>query len=165
MKITTFVLFLLMISTIRISAQSDLELSIENIQISSDSLFVQFSFINAGEKPVKIYKPEKQDICYGIVRILVRDSNSKKYQIMACDEIIDLDALVLSCKNSFYLAEDEKFMKTFKFSLKDAVPFLPTKIALYAVIEINLKDVSFEGDVSDLDKCDFKSKNETKFTL
>ena len=159
------VLFLLIICTLKVSAQSNIELSIENLRTNTDSLFVQFSFANTGEKIIKFYMPESQDICYGIVRILIKDIQGAKYQIMPCSEIIDLDAIILSCKNSLYLAPDEKVVKKYKFSLKDVAPFLPKGEELEAVMEINLKDVSFEGDICELIKCNFKSKNKIKFKL
>jgi len=165
MKIAKLILFLSIISTVTTSAQSNLELGIENLQTSSDSLFIRFSITNKGKKIVRIYKPESQDICYGIVRILINDVNGNKYQIMPCNEIIDLDAITLCCKNSLYLSENEIFSKQFKFSLKNAVPFLPTKVILNATMEINLKDAPFEGDVDDLVRYDYKTKNETKFKL
>lgn len=162
---TKIVLFLLIICTLKVSAQSNIELSIENLRTNTDSLFVQFSFANTGEKIIKLYMPESQDICYGIVRILIKDIQGAKYQIMPCSEIIDLDAIILSCKNSLYLAPDEKVVEKIKFSLKDVAPFLPKGEELEAVMEINLKDVSFEGDICELIKCNFKSKNKIKFKL
>ena len=161
----TYVIILLVICSLQAYTQSKLYLSLENVCTTSDSIFVQFSLTNTDKKKVKIFKPESQDICYGIVRVLIEDTNARKYQMMPCSEIIDLDAIVLSSGNSLYLSRCEKYVGVFKFSIKDATPFMPKGVNLRLTMEINLKDVNFEGENRDLVIGDFRSKNESIFKL
>lgn len=157
MKTLKIIILLFVVSTSIVCAQSDLVFKIENIYTSSDSIFLQFSFLNNGKETVKLYKPNKKDICYGIVKILLKDNTDKEYLIMPCDEIIDLDAIILNCKNSFYLSHNEKLIKEVRFSLKDAIPFLTKGMAYEVIMEVNLNDVSFEGETEDLCRCNFKT--------
>jgi len=156
---------LLIVSLSESNAQSGINLCIERIHTTTDSLFVQFSLTNTGKQLVRLYKPERHDICYGIVRLIVKDIDNNEYQLMPCSEIIDIDAIVLNCKNSLYLSEGEKFIKTFDFSLKDATPFMPKEVDLNLLMEINLKDVFFDGKTDDLVKCNFTSIKDFKFKL
>lgn len=165
MKSIKITLFLLIVGALRIYAQSNLVLKIEDVKMNSDSLFLQFSITNNGKNLVKLYKPERQDICCSIVKILLTDKDNREYQITPCNEIIDLDAIILSSKNSMYLSKNEGLIKNFSFSLKDIVPFLTTNGDYYTVMEINLKNVSFEGETDDLVKCNFKSSNKVKIGL
>jgi hypothetical protein len=165
MKSIKIILFLLIVGALKIYAQSDIVLKIEDMKMNCDSLFLQFSISNNGKRLVKLYKPERQDICYSVVKVLLTDKANRKYQITPCNEIIDLDAIILSSKNSIYLSKDECFMKKIGFSLKDVVPFLTKNEDYYTVMEINLKDVSFKGETDDLAKCNLKSSNKIKVGL
>jgi len=165
MKSLKIILFLLIINAFRIYAQPNLVLKVENIRINSDSLFLKFSITNNSTQLVRLYKPERQDICCNIVRIFFIDKYNKEHQIIPCNEIIDLDVIILSCKNSVYLSKGEGFLKEFSFSLKDTVPFLTKNVIYDVVMEINLKDVSFEGKTDDLQKCNFKSSNKMTINL
>jgi hypothetical protein len=165
MKTLKIIIILFVVSILKVNAQSSVILKVEDIWANSDSLFLQFSIANKGDQLIKIYKPERQDICCGIVKILLTNNVGEKSQIIPCVEIIDLDAINLNCKNSFYLFRDEKLFKEYRFSLKDVVPFL-TKNTSYSVqMEIYLKDAPFEGEINDIYKQDLKSKNEVKLKL
>ncbi|NOQ25367.1 MAG: hypothetical protein GQ564_08390 [Bacteroidales bacterium] len=158
--IKTITLLLLIVITISTSAQNKIILELEELSKKEDNLILSFALINSGEESIRIYKPNEQDICSSVIRVIfVNESNNKEHLLFPCKEIIDFDSIILNCDNSICLLKNEKFFKEIKFTFKDIAPYLAKNIKYKVLMEFNLDGITFEGDINNLVKCDVKSSN------
>ena len=136
---------------------SKVTLSVDKLEILNNQMNFRFILYNYGNHGLTIYKPYINDICSGILKLhLINSQTNKKHEVFPCSEIYDLGAIILNDKNCIYIDKDEGLVKYFSISIKEITPYLDKGTYLFFV-EYNLKDVFFKTDLKDVFKEDIMS--------
>jgi hypothetical protein len=157
-------LFVIIISlySLNVFSQNKMIL-IKDLYCKEDSLIFYLEITNITNQDITIYKPELEDICFNLLKIKFIDLDKDKVsELFPCNQIIDLDRIVLDCDNSVYLKPQDKFGRTFKFNCKTISPYLIKNNYYKLFVELNLKNVTFETVLKYPFKNDIKS-NEINF--
>lgn len=90
---------------------SVVDFEIHDISITENSMVIDLSIKNNGDTAIVFYKPSTESMCYGFLVINILNSEEEIFEINPCDEIIDLDEIILNFCNAICLSKDEIFRK------------------------------------------------------
>lgn len=112
---------------------------------------ISIEIYNDTKSAIRIYKPQMEDICTGLVKIkfIAQTEKHEEFTVFPCLEIIDLESLLVTEENSVFLDNDEYFGKTLSFFCKDTSPFISR--GRYDVqVELLYSSINFEGKIDSL---------------
>lgn len=145
-------------TTLSVNAQ-DVKLKISNIafDMKKNNFDLYLEIYGNKERGVKIYKPQIEDICTSLVRIKFISQVNKNIGIVyPCQEVIDLESILINNENAIFLDIGEYFGVIMSFSCEEISPYLVEEI--YDVqVELNYTLTQFIGDTQNLFKGDLKS--------
>ena len=124
-----------------------LEIKIAEIKIDSDDVILFLKIENIGDETITVYKPNIEDVCSSILKIKFIDTKTNKtHELFPCEQIIDLDQIILNSTNMIHLNPNEIFIKPIKFKLRDISPFIRKGYSYKVFLEFNLKNVDFVAE-------------------
>lgn len=160
MRLATIILLFFIFQLNLIAQREDaIVLNIDKIDFSSDTIKLEISVVNNGDRTIALYKPNLKDICWGLLKIYAISENEKsqKHEIFPCEAIIDLESIKLDCDNTVRLSSQEGLKKIFTFPIEDFSPHI--KIGKYIFyVELNYSIVNFETNIKDVLNVDLISK-------
>jgi hypothetical protein len=150
MKKIILIILVLCISSISISQRNEVNLKIEKVRFSQDTIFITVEVKNDSTVGITIAKPDVSFTCFNLLNIHFEDCISgKKFDCLPCTDIYDFESLTINYINGIYLRNNESFKNTIKID-KTYTKYLKIHHEYYLSISYNAIGINFESTMKNI---------------